>query len=193
MTKIIGLTGGIGSGKTTVANFFEEMGIPVYISDREAKELMNLPEIIVKIKQKFGNEFVTDHGLDRQKLAEKVFKYPQKLKELNAIIHPLVEAHFKQWIKEKKNFPFLIKEAAILFETGNDKNCSKIITVTAPLIYKIERILKRDCTQKKLILEKINSQWTDQIKVYKSDYLIENIDFDQTKKKIFFLLKNLEF
>lgn len=100
MTKIIGLTGGIGSGKTTVAKMFQDLGVPIYISDLEAKAITNEPETLKIIQHKFGSEIIKNGVLDRAAMAEIVFNNPEKLKQLNAIIHPLVAAHFKLWLKK---------------------------------------------------------------------------------------------
>jgi len=108
MTKIIGLTGGIGSGKTTIANYFLAAGVPVYIADDEARKMMQLPEIIEEIKKIFGTSIFEKGTLNREKLATIVFSNPEKLKLLNAIIHPAVKKHFEDWISNHKNFPFVI-------------------------------------------------------------------------------------
>ena len=133
MTKIIGLTGGIGSGKTTIANHFMAAGIPVYIADDEARKIMQSTAIISAIQKTFGSAIFENGILNRQQLAEIVFNNPDKLKLLNGIIHPAVKKHFDNWILQHKDCSFVIYEAAILFESGSYKNCDKIITVTAPL------------------------------------------------------------
>ena len=132
MTKIIGLTGGIGSGKTTIANYFRNANIPVYIADNEARKITQLPEIIDQIRIKFGEAIFDDSILNREKLSKIVFNDPEKLQLLNSIIHPAVRKHFQDWVLNHKNAPFVIYEAAILFESGSYKNCDSIITVTAP-------------------------------------------------------------
>ena len=107
MTKIIGLTGGIGSGKTTVANYFNSFGIPIYIADDEARKLMQTKEIIDAIKNIFGNSIFEQGKLIREKLAKIVFNEPEKLELLNAIVHPAVKSHFKEWLVKKKKEPFV--------------------------------------------------------------------------------------
>ena len=119
MSKIIGLTGGIGSGKTTAAKEFEVRGIPVYYADDEAKKLLAQPEIQQQVIAAFGKEIAEQDTLNKAKLAAIVFADASKLQQLNALIHPLVQAHFKEWVKAHANFPFLVKEAAILFESGS--------------------------------------------------------------------------
>jgi dephospho-CoA kinase len=184
-TKIIGLTGGIGSGKTTVAKYMESKGIPVYISDSEAKKVMDLPSIISKIATAFGNDVIgANSTLDRERLAAIVFNNPDKLKQLNAIVHPAVKEHFDAWVKSNSNKPLIVKETAILFESGSYKDCDVIITVTAPLETRINRVLKRDTTTREKILQRINNQLSDDERIERSNYVINNENFDNTKKKV---------
>ncbi|MGL2986256.1 dephospho-CoA kinase [Flavobacterium sp. RSSA_27] len=191
MTKIIGLTGGIGSGKTTVANYFKELGVPVYIADDAAKEVMQSEDILTAIRKTFGDAIFENQILNRQKLASIVFANPKKLQQLNAIVHPAVAQHFKTWLSNYQQFPFIIYEAAILFESGGDQKCDKIITVTAPEAMRIERVMERDATTKDQVLQRMNSQWTDAKRLAKSDFVIENIDFNKTKAQIVKILKIL--
>jgi len=191
MTKIIGLTGGIGSGKTTVAKLFMEFGIPVYIADDEAKKLTDLPEIITQIENTFGSVVFENGKINRQKLAAIVFNDAESLIKLNAIIHPAVKTHFENWVSQHSDFPIIIKEAAILFESGSYLDCDLIITVTAPLEIRLERVLKRDKTTRENILKRIQNQWTDEQRISKSDFIIENSDFESTKKQVKDLLKKL--
>ncbi|HRZ74460.1 MAG TPA: dephospho-CoA kinase [Flavobacterium sp.] len=191
MTKIIGLTGGIGSGKSTVANLFMSKGVPVYIADTEAKKLMESRNIITKITNYFGNDILVNSKIDRPKLAKLVFNNPEKLSELNNIVHPEVQKHFQNWLKNKKDFPFVIKEAAILFETGGNKQCDKVITVVAPQELRIQRVKERDKVTREDVLERINNQWTDEMKILVSDFVIENIDIESTKSKVDEILKEL--
>ena len=192
MTKIIGLTGGIGSGKTTVANHFIAAGIPVYIADDEARKIMQSPEILKKIEKIFGSVIFKNEVLNRQKLAEIVFSNSDKLKQLNAIIHPAVKKHFGNWILNYKNSPFVIYETAILFESGSYKGCDKIITVTAPLETRIERVIQRDKTSRENVLKRIKMQWTDDQRLGKSDFVIENINPEITKSEVGKILKILK-
>ena len=191
MTKIIGLTGGIGSGKTTIANLFREANIPVYIADDEARKIMQLPEIIQEIKNTFGSEIFDDTILNREKLSQIVFNDPEKLKLLNAIIHPAVRKHFQNWVLNHKKYSFVIYEAAILFESGSYKNCDLIITVTAPIETRIERVIQRDKTTREQVLKRINAQWDDTQRISKSDFVIVNIDPKTTKLEIGKILKIL--
>ena len=190
--KIIGLTGGIGSGKTTVANHFIAVGIPVYIADDEARKIMQSPEILREIEKIFGSVIFKNEVLNRQKLAEIVFSNSDKLKQLNAIIHPAVKKHFGNWILNYKNSPFVIYETAILFEGGSYKDCDKIITVTAPLETRIERVIQRDKTSRENVLKRIKMQWTDDQRLGKSDFVIENINPEITKSEVGKILKILK-
>ena len=184
MAKIIGLTGGIGSGKTTVARQFENLGIPVYIADNAAKEVAEMPEAIALIKQTFDPVIFDGNQINRQKLANIVFNDAGKLQQLNQIIHPLVKRHFDKWLEKFKHMPFVIREAAILFESGSYLDCDKIITVTAPLELRIERVINRDNTNRDAILKRIQNQWTDEMKIAKSDFVIENISLENTKNQV---------
>ena len=184
-TKIIGLTGGIGSGKTAVANYLQTKGVPVYISDLEAKKVMEFPEIISQITTAFGTEMLDDKAmLNRDKLASIVFNEPEKLKQLNAIVHPAVKKHFDNWIIQHQKFPIIVKEAAILFESGSYKDCDSIITVSAPLESRIERVLKRDKTTREKILLRINNQLSDEERIARSQFVIKNENFEDTKKQV---------
>ena len=142
--KIIGLTGGIGSGKTTVAKMFSELGIPVYIADTEARKLSNRSKVIRrKLIDLLGQEAYIENRLNRTFVAEKIFNDTDLLKAVNAIIHPKVASHFKRWVKKQQG-PYVIKEAAILFENGGYKQCDKTILIVAPEALRIERLLARD-------------------------------------------------
>lgn len=192
MTKIIGLTGGIGSGKTTIANHFMKSGVPVYIADDEARKIMQSDEIIEEIKKTFGTAIFENGILNREKLAQIVFGDPEKLKLLNAIIHPAVKKHFRNWILDHKNAPFIIYEAAILFESGSYKDCDKIITVTAPMESRIQRVIHRDNSSREQVLKRINAQWNDEKRIAKSDYVIENDSIDNAKSEVDKILKILK-
>jgi dephospho-CoA kinase len=192
MTKIIGLTGGIGSGKTTIANYFRKAGIPVYIADDEARKIMQSPDIIEDIKNAFGDSVFDNSILNREKLSKIVFNDPEKLKLLNSIIHPAVRKHFGNWVLKYENAPFVIYEAAILFESGSYKYCDLIITVSAPLETRIQRVIERDKTTREQVLKRIDAQWNDQQRISKSDYVIENCNNTNTKSEVDRILKILK-
>lgn len=192
MTQIIGLTGGIGSGKTTIANYFQSKGIPVYIADDEARKIMQSATIIDSIKKTFGDFIFENDILNREKLAEIVFNNPQKLEQLNAIVHPAVKKHFDKWKDEHEKYPFVIYEAAILFESGSYKKCDLVITVIAPLETRIQRVLERDKTTREHVLKRINAQWTDEQRISKSNFVIENTTIEATKSEVDKILKILK-
>lgn len=191
MTKIIGLTGGIGSGKSTIAGFFKEFGVPVYIADDEAKKVMQSKEILAAIKSAFGASLFENDVLDRAKLAEVVFNDADKLAELNAIVHPAVKKDFDAWLAEKKEYSHVIYEAAILFETGRYKDCDSIITVTAPEETRIERVLKRDNTNREQILSRIKMQWNDEKRISRSNFVINNMNLKKAREEVVEILKIL--
>lgn len=193
-TKIIGLTGGIGSGKTTVAKKMMELGIPVYIADVEAKRLMNEPFLAEQIQLKFGKEVYENGILQTHILAQKVFSDPTKIAQLNAIVHPAVAKDFENWVSLHKEFKFVVKEAAILFETGGDKHCDFVILVTAPLETRIQRVMKRDSITKNQVLDRIKNQWDDEMKRKLSNFVIENDsleNLDKTLEKTIDFLNNI--
>ena len=192
MTKIIGLTGGIGSGKTMVAEYFKSLGIPVYIADKEARQLMTSGNIINVLSNEFGKEILENGILNREKLAQLVFNNPKKLQKLNSIVHPEVKKHFDNWVEKHKNYPFVVKEAAILFESGSYKYCDTIITVTAPLETRLQRVMKRDKTDRESVLKRIENQWTDEQRIAKSNYVIHNLSVESTKKQVDEILKKLK-
>ncbi|WP_293893192.1 dephospho-CoA kinase [Flavobacterium sp.] len=193
MTKIIGLTGGIGSGKTMVAEYIKSLGIPVYIADDEARELMTTDKVVKAISTEFGKEVLDKGRLLRDKLAQIVFNNPEKLQKLNSIVHPEVKKHFDDWVKKYTNYPFVVKEAAILFESGSNKYCDAVITITSPKETRLQRVIARDKTDRESVIKRMQNQWTDEQRVAKSDYVINNISIEATKKRvdeIFKLLKN---
>lgn len=182
--KIVGLTGGIGSGKTTVANFFNEEGIPVYIADVEAKALMKRSKIIKrKLIQLFGNKAYLDEDLNKPFLAYKIFNDNSLLEKMNKIVHPKVASHFKKWVK-KQNAHYVIKEAAIFFENGTYQSLDFIITVIASEKTRIKRVIARDKSSEEKVRAIIKNQWSDEDKVKLSDFVIENIDLDDTRNQV---------
>lgn len=191
MPKIIGLTGGIGSGKTTIANYLASLGIPVYIADDAGKKVMQTQEIIEAIKEAFGTAIFDKNKLNRSKLAEIVFDNPEQLKALNAIVHPAVRNDYNDWLYQRRKEPLVVYESAILFESGRYKDFDYILTVTAPLETRIERVLKREKISRDQVLSRINSQWTDEQRILKSDFVVDNIDIVKTKLKIDKILKIL--
>lgn len=184
MTKIIGLTGGIGSGKTMVAKYIESLGIPIYIADDEARKLMATDKMVQAISNEFGKEIIENGTLNREKLAQLVFNNPERLGKLNSIVHPQVKKHFDAWVEKHKNSPLVVKEAAILFESGGNKYCDAVITVTAPLEIRLQRVIERDKTDRESVLKRIQSQWSDEQRIAKSDYVVNNNSVKETYKQI---------
>ncbi|MGE3822758.1 MAG: dephospho-CoA kinase [Bacteroidia bacterium] len=172
----IGITGGIGSGKTTVARVFEQLGIPVYHADYWAKELMNTdPLVINRLKELFGNDIYDNAGnADRKRIAELVFADKNKLNQLNSIIHPAVWLHGENWLKQHAGKPYILKEAAILFESGGNKDMDKVIMVSAPKEIRLERVMKRDNLTRAEVEARMANQWPDEQKTALSDFVIVN-------------------
>lgn len=193
MPKIIGLTGGIGSGKTTIAKHIEQLGIPVYIADLEAKKILDTKVIVGKIIDAFGKDILEKDKVDRAKLSKVVFEQPEKLQILNSIIHPEVARHFKNWVEENKNFEIVVKETAILFESGSYKDCDKVILVTAPKETRIQRVMKRDNLSREAVESRIANQWSEEKKESLSDFVIVNEELQEALKSaenIISLLRN---
>ncbi|MBW3519079.1 dephospho-CoA kinase [Flavobacterium sp. NKUCC04_CG] len=192
MNRIICLTGGIGSGKTTVSNFFKEAGIPVYIADERAKQVMERPDIIAVISRLFEPTVVLDNqSLNRQKIREIVFKDAEKLSKLNAIVHPAVAADFKIWLQQQKEAPFVIKESAILFESGTQGSCDEIILVTAPEEIRIQRVMLRDGVSQENVQNIMINQMKDHEKQKYCHYIIENTDKNRTKLEVEKIINNI--
>src|SRR4030095_1679758 len=170
----IGLTGGIGSGKSTVAHVFEILGIPVYYADKEAKRLMNEdPEIRKQLIAHFGQETYADNVLNRRFLAEIVFKDKEKLQLLNSLVHPITIARAEDWMLQHQT-PYVIKEAALIFESGSQENLDYIIGVSAPLNVRIQRTMKRDNVSREEVLNRMKNQIQESIKMRLCDFVIRN-------------------
>lgn len=182
---IIGLTGGIGSGKTTVAKLFYKLGVPIYVSDIEAKKIMiTSDKVVVAIKKLLGNDAYNDDGeLNRNHISDKVFKNKSLLNELNSIVHPAVAEDFLNWYAVQKT-DYVIKESAILFESGSFENCDLIITVTAPLEERINRVVSRDNITRKQVLHRVMNQLSDEDKIDRSDFIIINKTLDRTESQV---------
>ena len=182
--KIIGLTGGIGSGKSKILSVFSTYGIPCYESDRRAKWLMQKDaELKSQIKSFFGDQIYENDQFNQRKLAKLVFANKYKLEALNSLVHPRVKMDFKSFVSQQDT-PYIIKEAAILFETGGEKDCDATILVTAPEKLRLQRVLNREKISSMDIKARINNQWSDSRKIPLADYIINNIDWDKTLKKI---------
>lgn len=172
---VIGLTGGIGAGKTTVSRLFALLNIPIYIADDRAKRILDIDgEVQNKIKTLFGENSIVNGTVDRKLIARESFGYPKILEQLNAIIHPVVSTDFEKWKTDNISAPYVVKEAAILFESGSHFGCDKIILVSAPLETRIDRVMKRDVISKSEVESRINNQWAEDKKKALSDFFIRN-------------------
>ncbi len=174
----IGLTGGIGSGKSIVAKVFEMLGVPVYVSDVEAKRLMNMDETVQKqLIIRFGEDVYESNGeLNRKRLADIIFTDSKALKDINSIVHPAVREDFTLWCDQYTHLNYVVQESAILFDTGLYRNFDKIICVSATEEVRIQRVLKRNATKRELVQKRIANQLPDAVRIQKSDFVIYNND-----------------
>ncbi len=171
---LIGLTGGIGSGKTTIARIFEVLGIPVYYADAAAKRIMNEDENIKEaLINSFGKKAYKNGKLNRSYLSNIVFSNADKLNLLNSIVHPATIKDAEEWIK-KQTAPYSIKEAALLFESGSNQNLDYVIGIKSPLELRISRAMKRDGVSHDEVMARMNKQMSEEIKLSLSDFVIIN-------------------
>lgn len=184
-TKIIGLTGGIGSGKTTLIQYVASKNIPVYIADEAGKRVMEKPDVIKKIIDLFGKPVLLNNGLlDRKKIAEIVFNNASQLQLLNNVVHPAVAQDFEIFFKQHSNAPMIVKESAVLFESGAYKKCDATILITAPEHIRINRVMQRDHISEEEVRNRIKNQLSDQEKSTMANYVIENIDLQHAFAQI---------
>ena len=180
----VGLTGGIGSGKSTVAAYFRELGVPVYDSDRRARDLMEtdglLREGIVKL---FGPGAYRKGGLNRSYIASRVFEDKPLLQALNNLVHPAVRRDFHSWA-ERQDAPYVVQEAAILFENGGYRAFDRMILVTAPREERIRRVMQRDGTPREAVEARMENQWDTSRKIPLADYVIENTNLGKTRRQV---------
>jgi dephospho-CoA kinase len=175
----VGLTGGIGSGKTTVSQVFKNLGVPIFNSDLVARDIVNTDdETINAIKLQFGEAMYNADGLDRKALASKVFNHPEELQKLNNIVHPKVAERFNAWCREQAGVPYIIKEAAILFETGTHQNLDRVIVVYTQKEERIRRIIERDNSTREEVESRMSNQWDDQTRNKLADFIIINDDLE---------------
>ena len=181
---VVGLTGGIGSGKSTIAKEFAALGIAVFNSDEQAKALIaNNVQVKERIIAAFGEEAYQNGEYNRAYIAQIVFNNLEKLAILNGIVHPALAKYFKQWAK-KQISPYVVKEAAILFESGSYKDCNYIITVTAPEQLRIARVMARDHCTEAQVRVRMSQQWSDAKRIALSNTVIENIDLESAKEQV---------
>ena len=184
MTKVLGLTGGIGSGKTTVSKMFSDLHVPVYNADYEAKKLMQnslgLKDQIINL---LGDNAYKNNVLNKNFISKKIFKDDSLLQKINSIVHPAVIDHYKNWFSAQDSV-YVVKEVAILFEINSQKNFDFILTITAPKSLRIQRIIKRD----KKSIKDIEAIMSNQLPVYKqlsnSDFVIHNNAINETRKRV---------
>jgi len=171
----VGVTGGIGSGKSIICKVFSIMGIPVFFSDIEAKKLLTNPKVIEFYRKEIGQPiFDENNNIDKRKLAQILFADKNLLEKVNSFIHPIVNEMFEKWCKEQYNPPYVIKESAILIERELYKNLDYIILVVSDINERINRIIERDKLSKEEILKRINNQWNDEKKMNFANAVIYN-------------------
>ena len=181
---VVGLTGGIGSGKSTIAKAFAALGIAVFNSDEQAKVLIATDAQVKKrIIAAFGEEAYQNGEYNRTYIAQIVFNNSEKLAILNGIVHPALAKYFNQWAK-KQTSPYVLKEAAILFESGSYKDCDYIITVTAPEEVRIARVMARDHCTEAQVRARMAQQWSDAERIALSNVVIENVDLESAKEQV---------
>lgn len=188
--KIIGLTGGIGSGKSTLLAWLRSNGIPCFESDIVGKQLLN-GQLKQDVIDCFGPELYPNDVLDTKKMAQLVFQDKEALEKLNNIVHPAVGKAFKDFIEKNKNAQIVVKEAAILFETGAYKSCDFVILVCAPLEKRISRVIQRDGVKKAEVLARMSKQWDDNKKSALADFVIENDSLELAIEQLEAILKKL--
>lgn len=182
---IIGITGGIGGGKSMFSRFLMRRGELVYDTDMEARILQNSDELLQnKIKAQFGEDIYNAAGLDRAKLASIVFADPAKLKILNSIVHPAVVDDFKKWVESNSNRQFLFMECAILFEGKFDVLVDKIVVVTAPQEVRIQRVMKRDCVSEENVMARIRNQISESEKIKLADWVFDTNNDELPHKRV---------
>ena len=190
--KVIGITGGIGSGKSFVCKILEKMGYPVYYSDDRAKILMQSDLTVQReLKLLLGDEAYTEDGLNRAFVSNKIFSDTTLRKKINQLIHPIVREDFEQWKKDFIREKFIFNEAAILFETGAHLNYDAVILVHAPIDIKLKRIKKRDGISEEDVLKKMKSQWSDDKKMQLTMHYILNDGESPIEERIALLLEQL--
>lgn len=185
MTKTLGLTGGIGSGKTTVSAMFKSLGVPVYNADIEAKKLMqNCKSLQDGLIELFGENAFKNNALNRDYISKQIFSNKLLLEQMNALVHPVVAHHYASWLSEQ-TAPYIIKEVAILFEIGAQDQFDFILTVTAPKSLRKERIKLRDNKSDSEIEAIMSNQISEEDKIRQSDFVINNMELTDTEKEVY--------
>lgn len=189
----VGVTGGIGAGKSLICSILERMGYPVFYSDIEAKKIIiSNPQVRIDLIELFGIQIFKDHQLDRKLLANLLFSDSTLIEKMNAIVHPKVREEFENWALSQDS-QLVFNEAAILFETGSYKNFDATILVTAPLEIRLNRVMNRDNSIRADVQKRIDNQWSDEQKLILSTYRIQNDDIqsvlDQLDEVLYELIK----
>lgn len=175
----VALTGNIGSGKSTVAKVFNAIGVPVFNADNEARKLYSRVEIVDRMRELFTNRILTHTGkIDTKVLASIIFNDSKALKQVNGIIHPIVIREFNTWLENHKDVPYIIHEAAVIFENNLQNNFDKIIVVSADEELRISRVIKRDGSTREMVINRIKNQLSDEYKCKNSDFVIYNNEND---------------
>ena len=174
----VGITGGIGSGKSIITNVFRNLGVPVYNSDNVAKKIINTDLNLKKqLINNFGESIYLPNGkINRSLLSKIIFSDRKALEKVNSLVHPAVKQHFIKWMEMKHEYSYILKEAAILFESGTYKNLDAVVTVYSPVNLRISRVVKRNGISREQVISKINNQLSDEEKMKRSDYIIYNDD-----------------
>ncbi|ANW95492.1 dephospho-CoA kinase [Wenyingzhuangia fucanilytica] len=181
---VVGLTGGIGSGKSTALKMFKSLGVPVYQADVEAKNIMGTSkEVKEDILKLLGEESYKNNQLNKTYIAQKVFNNKELLQQLNAIVHPAVHKHFKDFVAQQ-TAPYLVYENAILYENKSEHLCDKVIVVAADLNDRISRVMQRDQVDKQAVLARMDNQWSQEDKIKKADYVIYNSNLNTLEKDV---------
>jgi dephospho-CoA kinase len=171
----VGLTGNMGSGKSTVSRIFSALGVPVYHADDESKKFLGQQAVIEEVASRFGQGILSETGaVKRKTLASIVFNDPSALADLNSILHPLVKADAQEWASLHPEQPYVILEAAIIFESGLRGEYDRVICVTCPQETAVARVMERDGTQREEVLHRLRFQWDDEKKKRESDFVIDN-------------------
>lgn len=192
MTKIIGVTGGIGSGKSKVMNYLNDLGCTIYLSDEAGKRIMQNPVIINKVQDIFDENVIENGQLNRKKIGEIVFNNPEKLKQLNQIIHPAVAEDFKTFIANNIDKDFIFYESAILIESNRMDDFDAVVLITAPEEVRIQRVMNRDGISREKVIERMQNQMSDEEKRKFVNFEIPNENFEKTKAYVSNLLHFLK-
>ncbi len=172
---IIGLTGGIGSGKSTIANIFQFLNIPVYEADSASKKLIDEDSLLQsELVKLLGADIIEEQRINRPLMAQRIFGDKEILAQTNALIHPAVARDFAKWHRGHLGVAYIIREAAILFESGSYQDCNKVIVVTAPKEMRVSRVMERNSITREEVLQRMSNQWSDEKKLSRADYVIYN-------------------